>query len=223
MINQIQCMDCLVGLPLIASDSMDCILTNPPYGISYRSNHGSKEYKERIQTAQEWDTEFDFTPYHKELYRVLKPDSFMYVWGCMSNIPLMMSLGCDRILIWDKDHGGMGNLTDWGIGYEFLFVFKKGTPKIVGTRPKGVIKFTRIGYFEDTVHPTQKPVGLMRYILQKSLGTKGIVLDAFMGSGTTAIAAKQLGHDFIGFEKKQEYVDMGNRRVRAILEQRTLV
>jgi len=134
--------------------------------------------------------------------------------GVMKTHLMTETLSADRILVWDKCHNGMGNLNDWGIGYEYIFLFKKGSPRIRGDRVNGVISYKHIGYFEKTVHPTQKPTGLIKLIILKSIGKEeGIVLDPFMGSGTTAVACKQLNKDFIGFEINRAYVNIANRRL----------
>lgn len=66
---------------------------------------------------------------------------------------------------------------------------------------------------EKTYHPTQKPIALIRRIIETSSKEGNLVLDCFMGSGTTAVACKELGRDFIGFEINQEYVDIANKRL----------
>lgn len=211
-LNKVHCMDCLEGLKMLPDNSVDLIVTDPPYGIGYKSNHGSKEYKKRVQNT-DWDISFDFSNFFDEFYRVLKNDSYMYVWGRFENYETMKKLGMCRVLIWDKDHCGMGDLTDWGIGYELVYVFKKGKPKLIGGRTNGVFKIQHIGFFDKTLHPTQKPVKVIKHLLNKSSKDNDIVLDGFMGSGTTAVACKQLNRRFIGFELEQKYVDICNKRL----------
>ena len=63
------------------------------------------------------------------------------------------------------------------------------------------------------MHPTQKPVKLFRNIIKDNTNEGDLVLDCFMGSGTTAVACNQLGRNFIGFEISQEYVDICNKRL----------
>lgn len=140
-LNRIYNMDCLEGMKQIEDNSIDLILTDPPYNLNYYSNHGSKEYQKRIQTAQEWDNNFDIKPILKEFFRITKNNSYILIFGCEENIPLMKSLGCHQILIWNKRHCGMGDLSDFGIGYEFIFYFKKGNPKLKGKRINGIIDF----------------------------------------------------------------------------------
>jgi len=77
-------MEALEGLKQIGDESIDLIVTDPPYGIDYKSNHGSKKYKKKIQDFN-WDKDFDFTKFFDELYRVMKQDTFMYVFGRHEN------------------------------------------------------------------------------------------------------------------------------------------
>lgn len=215
-INKIIHGDCLKVIKEIPSQSIDLVVTDPPYGIDYRSNHGKKEYKERIH-SHTWDISFDFTEYYNQCWRILKPDCFMYVFGRHENFSLMYDkLKADRILLWDKMHNGMGELTDWGIGYEFIYLFKKGSPKLRGKRINGIINFKHIGFFDKTVHPTQKPVGLIELIIKKSSDVDDIVFDPFLGSGTTAIACKKLDRKFIGIEIDKKYCDIAKKRIEKV-------
>lgn len=131
-LNKIYCMDCLEGMKQLPDKSVDLVLTDPPYNLNYRSNRGSKEYKERVQTAQQWDNNFDVRPVLSEILRITKDNSYILIFGCEENISLMKELGCFQVLVWNKNHCGMGDLSDWGIGYEFIFYFKKGNPALRG-------------------------------------------------------------------------------------------
>ena len=216
--------DCMVGLRRLPDACVDLIVTDPPYGISYISHMSTDvAYKERVMHT-EWDRDFDFTDYHKELYRVLKDDSFMYVWGSFENYETMRAVGMDRVLVWDKGVIGMGDLKDWGIGFELVYVFKKGRPKLRGKRVSGVFRISQRknrrhvpGFFGKTLHPTQKPVSVMRYLIEKSSDIGDIVLDAFMGSGTTALACKQTKRHYIGYEVEPSYCRIAENRLKQTL------
>jgi site-specific DNA-methyltransferase (adenine-specific) len=212
-LNKVYCMDCFDGLKLIDDNSVDLIITDPPYNINYFSNSGSEDYKLKIQTAQDWDNNFDISKYIPEFLRILKNDCYLLIFGCEENISKMKELGCFQVLVWDKCYCGMGDLSDFGIGYEFIFYFKKGNPKLRGDRVNGVISIKHIGFFDKTVHPTQKPIKLIRYLIEKTSDKNALVFDGFLGSGTTAIACKQTLRDFIGFDINQSYVDIAKSRL----------
>lgn len=215
-LNKITCGDCLEHLKKLPDNSVDCIITDPPYNINYFSNYGSEEYKQRVQTAQKWDNNFDIKPVIEQLLRIAKTHTHILIFGCEENIKVMQELGCYQILIWNKQHCGMGNLSDFGIGYEFIFYFRKGKPALKKDRINGVIDIKHIGHFDKTLHPTQKPLKLIRYLLDNITNENDIILDPFMGSGTTAVACKELNRNFIGFELSQEYVDIANKRLARI-------
>lgn len=214
-LNKIYCMDALEGLKQIEDESVDCIITDPPYGINYYSNmSNSDDYKKRVQTAEIWDKDFDISLFINEFIRITKNDGYILIFGCEENINLMKSLGCHQILVWDKNHCGMGVLSDFGIGYEFIFYFKKGSPKLRGKRVNGVLNIPYYGHFGKTLHPTQKPIKLLRYLIEKCSDENMVVFDGFMGSGTTAVACKELKRNFIGFEIDKNYCDIANKRLK---------
>jgi site-specific DNA-methyltransferase (adenine-specific) len=217
-LNKVVCGDCLELIKEIPNKSVDLVLIDPPYSINYKSNYGSKEYQHRIQTAQEWDNNFDFSIYFNDIFRVLKEDGYMYVFGRFENYDTMKMLGMVRVLVWDKDYTGMGDLSDWGIAYELIYVFKKGKPYLRGKRINGCIKLQHIGYFDKTLHPTQKPLNIIRLLIEKSTDNKGIVLDCFLGSGTTAVACMQLNRNFIGIDISPEYCKIAEQRLKAVPE-----
>jgi len=79
--------------------------------------------------------------------------------------------------------------------------------------PKSIIKFGNHLEKENRLHPTQKPLELFKYLIKTYSNDGDLVLDNCIGSGTTAVACKQLNRDFIGIEKEQKYVDIANKRL----------
>jgi hypothetical protein len=94
------------------------------------------------------------------------------------------------------------------------FDFKNG-------RPKSVLRFTRVEP-ERLLHPNEKPIKLMRYLVEKLTQRAEIVIDPFMGSGTTGVAALHLCRNFIGFELSEEYFKVAEERIRATTKQALL-
>lgn len=82
--------------------------------------------------------------------------------------------------------------------------------------------FQRGDTLRTNTHPTVKPIKLMEYLVKLITRKDGIVLDPFMGSGTTAVACAKNGYEFIGFEKEKEYIEIINARLKPILEQTRL-
>jgi site-specific DNA-methyltransferase (adenine-specific) len=82
---------------------------------------------------------------------------------------------------------------------------------IGGKSPTNLLKF---GFVEERVHETQKPLSLIEFLIKLTTRKGQIVLDPFIGSGSTAIACKRLKRQFIGFEVNKEYVELSNRRLQ---------
>jgi len=122
------------------------------------------------------------------------------------------------VLVWDKGGAlGMGDLSlPWKPDHEEIYVLGSG---FIGHRDCGsVIHHAPVQSMSKNgrLHPTEKPVGLMRKLLQK---TAGIVLDPFMGSGTTGVACVKLGRKFIGIELDPKYFDIACKRIEEAYKQ----
>ena len=121
--NNIYNVDCLKGMKSIENESVDLIITDPPYNIEYKSNHRQKN--EFNGDTHDWDKDFDINPYFKEMWRVLRPGGVIYMfgrWDTIQDLRIRKPNGC---LIWDKTDHGMGDLTFWSMSYEFIYIFKK--------------------------------------------------------------------------------------------------
>ena len=175
--------DCREVLPLLAP--VDLVLTDPPYGIgSWSSTGGNSLSAQEAADANAWDVAPD-----AEVFAALRAISADQVfWG--GNY-FMAHLGnCRSPLLWDKKNRGM----HYADG-EFAWTsFKKGTLRIYDKALQG----TEVRQ-DGREHPTQKPVGLMAWCIG-FVPDAQIILDPFMGSGTTGVACMNLGRQFIGIE-----------------------
>jgi site-specific DNA-methyltransferase (adenine-specific) len=203
----------------IPDKSIDLVITDPPYNISYESNHRD------IKFNNTWDTNFDIIPYFNEMERVLSSDGCIYMFGRWDSKLPKKPDGC---LVWDKMDMGMGDLKFWSQSYEFIFIFKNGNAGFnFKKRPSGMLRYYKPQNFSQSsagndtldmmIHPTQKPVDLISHII--SYHTPNIILDPFIGSGTTAVAAVRMGHQFIGFEKEVSYFEKAQVRIKKAQEQ----
>lgn len=187
--------DCRDVLPLISPVS--AIVSDPPYGMSFQSNHRTEKH-ERIANDDNEDLlhwACSLEPIHSSylfcrwdnLFAVRKPKS---------------------LITWVKNNWSMGDLDHEHARQTEVALFYPGTshdfPK---ARPSDVIKAPRTS---NEFHPTEKPVQLMRAIIE---WTRGTVVDPFMGSGSTGVAAVQLGRDFIGIELHGPYFDIACKRI----------
>jgi site-specific DNA-methyltransferase (adenine-specific)/modification methylase len=189
--------DCREILPTL--DGVDAVVSDPPYGISYKKGTGGKgKHTVRNIEAIEGDTEpFDPTPW--------------LGWPCIlwGANHYASRLPHGRWLAWDK-LAGMAEFDSFS-DVEFAWQSGRGKDRIFSHLWKGICKASEKGG-KERWHPTQKPVELMSWCLRQLPDAKTI-LDPFMGSGTTGVAAVKLGRRFIGIEIELRYFDVACRRI----------
>jgi|TARA_R100000049_G_C1908608_1_gene56554 site-specific DNA-methyltransferase (adenine-specific) len=209
--NKIHNKDCIEGLKSIEDNSIDCIIIDPPYGINYHSGH----YKNGNPHKPIANDDTLFIPID-DLWRVLKPTGAMFIFFS-HKVPLI-DKRVKNVIIWVKNNWTAGDLyKDFGNQYECIAYMPKEDFKLHSKRFSNVWKFDRISA-DNLLHPTQKPESIIRRLIETATEKGDLVLDCFIGSGTTAVACKQMERKFIGFEIDKSYVDIAERR----LSQKTL-
>jgi DNA modification methylase len=190
--------DCRDILPFVKAD---VVVTDPPYGIAYASGMGGKFLGATV--AGDSDTS-------------LRDD-------VLNGIPALVfgswkaprPSGVRQVLTWEKgDHVGMGDLSmPWRPNTEEIYVIGRG---FIGHRGSSVLRHNapspNFTPPSERHHPTEKPVTLMRDLVGKC-DPSWIILDPFMGSGTTLVAAKQLGRQAIGIEIEERYCEIAVKRL----------
>lgn len=207
------CRDVLAQLP---KPCIDLVLTDPPYGVSFVSARRARRTgAEPIANDESLDCVRETLPLCADL---LKDDRHFYYFASMDETLgeavacLPESIKFRRLLVWDKGSMGMGDLKeDYGQQCEAIIYAAKGRLPLYGGRPTNLLRFDRGGTSWD--HPTQKPVPLCSFLIGKSTQPGQIVLDPFMGSGTTLVAAKGLGRKAIGVECEEKYCELAARRL----------
>jgi site-specific DNA-methyltransferase (adenine-specific)/modification methylase len=221
--------DCRELLRRLPDRSVDLLLTDPPYNISSYSS-GNMQFKWRGAINNDlasWDREFDPAEYRDEFLRVLKPtgnlfaccsynllgrwhavfdplfDTFQFfVWHKSNPVPKVRRQGflnsCELIVcMWNKGH-------TWNFGRQRdMHNFFEGPICMAPER-------TRV-----PKHPTQKPVKLLKHLVGIASSPDDLVLDPFMGVGSTGIAALELGRRFIGMELDPDYFAAARERLTA--------
>jgi len=206
--------DCLERMKEIPDGSVDMILTDPPYGMDFQSNH-RKEKHNKIANDVGLDWLEDFA---RACYRIAKNDSAHYVFCSFHKIDVFKQaferlFKLKNILIWEKNNTSMGDLkADFAPKYEMCLFLQKGRREIVGKRDPNIFKFAKTG---NTLHPTQKPVDMLEYLIGKFSDQGETVLDPFMGSGSTGVAAMQTNRKFIGIELDPGYFATACQRILA--------
>ena len=193
--------DCLEVMPLLGK--VDSLVTDPPYGMNFCSNHRIKKHKPIANDGTfgllKWVCAVDFS--HSA-----------YVWMRWDNLP---DVPMPRSLItWVKNNHSMGDLEhEHGRKTEVCAFYKGAAHFFPAGRPTDVLAGARTG---NEYHPTQKPVDLMRNVVE---WTDGVVCDPFMGSGTTLVACAKLGRKGIGIELDPDYFQIACERVQKAYDQ----
>ena len=207
--------DCLEGMKLIPDDSIDLIVTDPPYGIKYQSNFRTKT--EKFAVLKNDDNDLRFVSY-LEMFRVLKQNACCIVFASWKNfaydyMELEKLFSIKNTIIWFKKGGGLGDLKhSLSTDYEIAIVCHKGKCPIRGKRDGSVWEVTKVNP-NKMQHPTQKPTELIERLIEKFSDEGDIVLDPFLGSGTTAVAAVNTNRHYIGFEVDETYFDIACKRL----------
>jgi site-specific DNA-methyltransferase (adenine-specific) len=166
--------------------------------------------KSKNYGKQEWDANIPSREVFQEMIRVSKNQ---IIFGGNYFVEYLHNSSC--WIVWDKDNSG--NFADC----ELAWTSFKSSVRKFKFRLNGMIQ-EDMKNKEKRYHPTQKPVGLFRRIIRKYSKEKSLILDPFLGSGTTAIACNQLNRTFIGFELNPKYVDIANKRIKPLLDQQRL-
>jgi site-specific DNA-methyltransferase (adenine-specific) len=196
--------DCREILPTLPK--VDAVVTDPPYGIAYKKGTGGKgKHTVRNIEAIEGDAE----PFDPNLFLDF-PE--VILWG---GNHYAARLPHGRWLAWDKLAGmeAFDSFSD----VEFAWQKGRGKDRIFNHLWKGICKASEKGG-KERWHPTQKPVELMGWCMELVPGA-ATILDPFMGSGTTGVAAVKLGRKFIGIEIEPKYFDIACRRISDALKQ----
>ena len=197
----------------IPDKSIDLVLTDPPYWMSYVSSWRKHKHNEI-----EADDNLDRVPeFMKDLYRVQKDNTHAYIfcndywlWVFREEAKRVWYV-VKRTLIWIKN-----NHTSWDLEWdyanivEFCVFLHKGRRLLKGKRENNLLYFDRA---DCTDHPTVKNKEMMKYLIDKSSDIEELVLDPFAGSWTTWVAAKEMDRNYILIEKEEKYVDVINKRL----------
>lgn len=182
------------------------VLTDPPFGIGYKSGHATDELWAGGRTiANDHDTSA-----RDEALALIDPELPALVFGSRRRPE---TPGTRMVLTWDKGPAlGMGDLSlPWKPTTEEIHVVGKG---FVGSRDKGAVVYhppVQSMAKNGRLHPNEKPVGLLRKLLQSL--PNDLICDPFMGSGSTGVACVLEARPFIGCEVVPEYFDIACRRI----------
>jgi site-specific DNA-methyltransferase (adenine-specific) len=199
--------DCREVTRDLPSESVNLVLTDPPYGMNYDSGYSGatvhldgtrlclRMYRELLPLVSRvmadgshfyWFTRWDVWP---DAYDCIAP-----------HIPVR------NALVWDKGHPGMGNLQVYGYSFEMAVFAAKGKRALNGGRPNSVFPVKPVPH-AHRVHPTEKPAALVEDWIRRSSFTGEVVFDPFAGGGSTLLAAAKWGRRAVGIEIDERYCE----------------
>ncbi len=235
--NQIICGDCVEVMHQFPAKSIDAIVTGPPYcagGISEIERTRAKGQgitRERLRKLG-WfmgdnmgtaGLSWLLRSVAGEATRVLKPTGSLLVfcdWRMLAAIePAIESAGLrfQNLLVWNKKRPGFGH--GFRCQHELVMHFTNGNPKYYARAVGNVLDVDRVAPLQR-YHLAETPVGLLERLIEVTCPPKGLVLDAFGGSGSTAIAALNTGRDWLCIEKDSKFVKIAERRIKAHQKQK---
>ena len=200
--------DCIAVMRQMPARSVDFILTDPPYLVRYQSRDGRRIMND--------DNRSWLAPAAREMYRVLKSDSLcvsFYGWTQTDRFMAAWRAAGFRIvghIVFRKKYASASRFVSYT--HESAYVLAKGQPALPENPPADVIDFPYTG---NKLHPTQKPVAILKPLIEAFCPRDGLVLDPFCGSGSTLIAACEADRDYVGIELDRAYHRIAARRLAA--------
>lgn len=207
----------------LKNNSIDLIVTDPPYLMDYKTNYRKDKRHDFCKPIIGDNDEVLIKSFIKESYRVLKDDSAMYVFCNSNRIDFFkkeietVGFKIKNIIVWVKNNWTAGDLkASFGKQYEFIILANKGRAFFNGKRLSDVWEFDRV-VGKNQVHQNQKPIELIERMILKHSVPGGVVLDPFMGSGTTGVACLKNSREFIGYELDKRYFEIAEERIKEVV------
>lgn len=222
--------DCLEVMKDIPDGSIDLVLTDPPYGINYKSNLQTGDRRSGTQIQVRPDNYFEEIQNDKSFptkwlsvcYDKLKDTCALYIflhwskWSELEQSVQAAGFKVKNMIVINKSNHGMGDLRgNYAPKHELVLFATKGRHILnnLGGRKKNVmdlpVKYS--GSYHH--HPNEKPLSWVEPFIQESSSENNVILDPFMGSGTTGVACKNLNRNFIGIELDLKYFEIAKKRI----------
>jgi site-specific DNA-methyltransferase (adenine-specific) len=224
--------DCLEVMKDIEDNSIDLIVTDPPYKIIsggctiVPNKNEPKGIFNRREKRKDWsdnarsgklfnENDIKFEQWIPEMYRVLKDGTHFYTMCNDRNMQNMLNISIQskfklvNILAWKKNNCTPNRY--YMKNMEFILMFRKGSAKTINNiGTKQCLEFDNI---KGKLHPTEKPIDLIKTLVENSSNENNIVLDPFVGSGSTLVACKNTNRKYIGIEKDEKYCEIAKQRL----------
>ena len=233
-LNHIANQDCLEYLKTLPDNCVDLVVTDPPYNVSQKNDI---KYKGLNITKNfgDWDFNFNPEPFLAEIKRVLKPNGQIFVFCSTEQIPEYMAIFKKswffrNLIVWYKTNPAPRlSKTNFVFANEYIIYAIND----LSTKP-GQVTLNWQGQKEmhntiitpalqgkerlrdenhKAIHPTQKPLFILKKLIEIASNPEEIVLDPFMGVGSTAVAAKETGRKYVGCEIDRKYYSLTKKRL----------
>jgi len=204
-------MDCMEGMAGFASNHFDLAIVDPPYGLGIDGQKENLENKNpkhnrKYHENRGWDDCIPTVQYFNELFRISKNQ---VVWGANYFVEHLFK-GSKGWVVWYKGQEGL-TMSDAELAFTSF------------DSPTRVVRINRVELLkEKTIHPTQKPVKLYRWLLQNYAEAGWKILDTHVGSGSSLIACELEGFDYVGYEIDKDYYKAAKARIERERSQLTL-
>ena len=217
--------DAVGFMKTLEDESIDLIVTDPPYKVTARGNAGNSGGMMRSKLSMKGKIfkHNDIKPieYLPEFYRLLKDGSHCYIMTNHINLQEMLNTATEcgfhfiKSLIWNKGNKIMGQF--YMSQFEYILFFRKGKGKKINKCGTADILNIPNKKTKDengkNIHDTEKPVELMKILIENSSQEGELVLDPFIGVGAVGIACKELNRDYIGIELDENYYNIACNRI----------
>jgi site-specific DNA-methyltransferase (adenine-specific) len=208
-------------LKKINNNSVDCVITDPPYGINYISNYREidNEISKKIQNDNIQSALLLWDETCKILINKTKKDAHLYIFTSWKVWHLFREITekyykIKNCLIWEKNNWSMGDLQgNYAEKYEMIIFATNGNKELLGSRDQNILKFDRVSNHK-LLHSCEKPIELIKYLLQKSTLENEMVIDPFAGSGSTLLSCKKMNRNFWGCELDEQNYNKGLERLQ---------
>jgi DNA modification methylase len=219
--------DCIEKMKELPAESVDAVITDPPYGVDYLSPRTDNHH--RLQNDADADIGALYARFMPEVRRLLKPKGVCCCCcggggkrpsSALATLEFIKHLQLIQTVIWSK---GKTDGSFVGLGWRYRPSYET---VLVGAKDAADFNFypkyasnvfvckTHIPHAEDGDHPTQKPIPLMEFFIRNHTWEGDTILDPFMGCGTTGVAALKHGRNFIGIEIDEGYFKVAESRIR---------
>lgn len=208
--------DCLEEMKKIPDGSVDAVICDPPYGMNYQSAWRTDKETWKPKIAND---KLPFVWFLHEASKKLKNGGALISF-CRFDSWSDFSRGCELAglevkaeIVWDKMNHGTGDLKGCpGFRHEITVFATKGRFIFHGKRPQSLFATPRVNP-SSLLHPNEKPVALMEWLVEHYCPMGGVVLDPFTGVSPVGVACKNLNRNFIGIELDKDYFEIAKKRI----------